>query len=386
MIRATREEIPSPLETGSFFLQGNEACADGAVLAGCDFYGGYPITPSSEVMTRILARFGKTGGRFLQMEDEIASIAAVIGAAWAGARALTATSGPGFSLMLENLGYAIMTETPMVLVDAQRVGPATGQATRPAQGDVMQARWGTHGGFPLIAVCPSSVQEMLTETIRAFNLAEKYRTPVIVLADEIVAHLRERCVLPERVVRWRRWFERGRDPFGPSDDALVPSMPRFGDGEKLMITGSTHDRTGLRKTDSAQAQAELGARLHAKIEAGRDDIVEVDRYFTDDAETVLVSFGFSARPSRDVMRYRRVAGEKIGLLKLRTLWPFPEKEVREACGRARRVVVVEMNDGQIVHEVRRVLGRSDVVSCTRHDGEPLSPENVEACLRRTKAA
>jgi 2-oxoglutarate ferredoxin oxidoreductase subunit alpha len=386
MVRATREEIASPLETGNVFLQGNEACADGAVLAGCDFYGGYPITPSSEVMTRILARFGGTGGRFLQMEDEIASIAAVIGAAWAGARAMTATSGPGFSLMMENLGYAMMTETPMVLVNAQRVGPATGQATRPAQGDVMQARWGTHGGFPLIAVSPTSVQEMLTETVRAFNLAETYRTPVIVLADEIVAHLRERCVLPATVVRRRRWTEKGAKPFGESEGSLVPPMPKFGDGEKLMITGSTHDETGLRRTSSAQAQKTLGERLHAKIAAGYDDIVEVDRHFLDDAETVLVSFGFSARPSYAVAKYRRMAGEKIGLLTLRTLWPFPEREVREACANARRVVVVEMNDGQVVQEVRRVLSRPDVISCTRHDGEPLTPGDIEVVLQRPEPA
>lgn len=379
-ILATARTVSSPLESGSFFLQGNEACADGAVLAGCDFYGGYPITPSSEVMTRIMRRFQKTGGRFMQMEDEIGSLGAVIGAVWAGAKGMTATSGPGFSLMMENLGYAIMTETPMVLVNVQRVGPSTGQATRPAQADMYQARWGTHGGFPLIAVCPSSVQEMLTETVRAFNLAEKYRSPVIVLADEIIGHIRERCVLPKEVIQWKRWYKPGATHFGPDEKTLVPSMPKFGDGQDLLITGSTHDETGFRRTSSAEVQKKQGRRLFAKIEAGLEDIVEADGYFLDKAKTVIISFGFSARPSLEIVGVLRSAGKSVGLLKLRTIWPFPEAQIKAACRDADRVVVVEMNDGQICLEVQRVLGRDDIISCTRNDGEPLTPENILSSL------
>ena len=380
MTRATRQQIQSPIPVGLQFLQGNEACADGAILAGCDFFAGYPITPSSEIMTRIVGRFGASGGRFIQMEDEIGSIGALIGAVWAGAKGMTATSGPGFSLMMENLGYAIMTETPLVLVNTQRVGPSTGQATRPAQADVMQARWGTHGGFPLIAVCPSSVQEMLTETVRAFNLAETYRTPVLVMADEIVAHLRERCVVPESVEVARRGYEPGNDPFGPDGDSLVPSMPKFGDGEALLVTGSTHDEKGFRRASDAEVQERLGRRLSAKLLSDVDAIVETDGLMLDGAETVIVSYGFSARPSARVVAARRKAGEKVGLLKLRTLWPLAETAIRDACEKARRVVVVEMNDGQMVGEVRRVLERNDVVSCTRNDGEPIEPDRIDAAV------
>jgi len=376
MIRAKAHTVPSPVEPGDHFLQGNQACAYGAVLAGCDFFAGYPITPSSEIMVQIVGQFASTGGRFVQMEDEIGSLAAVIGAAWAGARAMTATSGPGFSLMMENLGYAIMTETPCVLIDVQRVGPSTGQATRPAQADLMQARWGTHGGFPAVAVCPWSVQEMMTETIRAFNLAEKYRVPVIVLADEVVAHLRERCSVPAEVTRYSRHYEPGAPPFGPNGDSPVPSMPKFGDREKLLVTGSTHDETGFRRTFHADVQREMGERLFAKIALHADDIVRTEAYMLDDAEVVFVSLGFSARSAHTAARRLRSDGVRAGLLRLRTVWPLPEEQIRAACEGARRIVVPEMNSGQLVCEVRRVLGGRDVLSCIRHDGEPITPGEI----------
>ncbi len=363
------------MSPGPCLLQGNEACAEGAIAAGCRFFAGYPITPSSEIMTRMVRRLAEVGGKFVQMEDEIGSIAAVIGASWAGAKAMTATSGPGLTLMMENISYAIMTETPCVVVDVQRAGPSTGQATRPAQGDFMQSRWGTHGGFPTIVLAPASVQEMFDLTVRAFNLAEGYRVPVILLADEVVGHLRERCNVPEEVEVWNRYREPGAPPFDTDHPSGVPPMPKFGDGEKLLITGSTHDGSGLRRAFDGPAQDRLAKRLVGKIEDHLKEISSVERYRVEDADTILVSFGFSARAARRAVDLLRNRGVAAGLLRLQTVWPFPDEAVAEAC-QGRRVVVVEMNAGQLAREVARAAGGYALRAVTRQDGEPMTPGEI----------
>ncbi|MDP8254434.1 MAG: 2-oxoacid:acceptor oxidoreductase subunit alpha [Candidatus Alcyoniella australis] len=378
-IRATKQIENSPLPGGPAFIQGNEAIADAAVIAGCRFFAGYPITPSSEIMRRMIERFHTLDGRFVQMEDELGSIAAVIGAAWTGAKAMTATSGPGLSLMIENLGYATMTETPLLLVNVQRVGPSTGQATRPAQGDVMQARWGGHGGFPCIALAPSSVQELIDFTIRAFNLAEAFRTPVLLMADEIVGHLRENCVFPEQVEIWQRYYAPGEPPFDTDHPSLVPSMPKFGDGEDLLITGSTHDARGLRMASSAEVQARVSWRLHEKFERGRDEIVRTQHFGEAQPKLLLVSYGGSARAARQALTRLLDQGRDAGLLKLDTLWPFPEQQLQAAAAKADQVLVVEANCGQIVLEVERLLRNGPRVTAhLRHDGEAITPSEVLA--------
>jgi len=385
--KAKRRVIKSPLKSGVYFRQGNEACADGAILAGCRFYAGYPITPSSEIMIRIIRRFKEIkGGNFLQMEDEISSIAAVVGASWAGVKSMTATSGPGFSLMQENIGYAIMTETPCVVVDIQRVGPSTGQATRPAQGDFYQARFGSHGGFPLIALSPWSAQEMQDLTIRAFNLAEKYRVPVILLADQVVAHLYEKSEIPEEIEICDRYSGDG-NPFGAMEDCLVPPMPRFGDGKKLLITGSTHDEIGIRCASSPVEQAKLGERFHAKLETAYDDIVEVEKSGEKDYDVLLVAFGISARTAYDAMFELNGDGVNTALFRLKTVWPFPERELKEAAERAKYVISCEMSHGLLVREVERVVCKDAVVDAAlRYDGEAIEPSDivkvVEKVLRK----
>ena len=266
--------VKSTFPTGVYYLSGNEAAAEGAIAAGCRFYAGYPITPSSEIMERMPLRLREAGGVFIQMEDEIASISAVIGASWAGAKAMTATSGPGFSLMQESIGYAAFTETPCVIVDVQRAGPCTGQATKVGSGDIMQAKWGSHGDYQVIALSPWSVQEMYDLTLRAFNLSERYRVPAMVLSEETVGHLRENISIPARIEVWDRKKGKGEAPFGTKEEDGVPPMPAFGEGERLAITGSTHDAYGFRKTDEPEVHAELVERINRKIIKNRQKIVE----------------------------------------------------------------------------------------------------------------
>lgn len=383
LTRAQRKVVKSALKAGVCFRQGNEACADGAVLAGCRFYAGYPITPSSEIMTRIIRRFKEIGGgNFVQMEDEIASIAAVIGASWAGTKSMTATSGPGFSLMQENIGYAIMTETPCVIVDVQRVGPSTGQATRPAQGDFYQARFGSHGGFPVIALSPWSVQEMQDLTIRAFNLAEKYRVPVILLTDQVVAHLYEKSRIPDEVEIYDRYVGDG-PVFGTVDDCLVPPMPKFGDGSKLLITGSTHDEVGYRRASSAEEQKKLGERFHKKIELAYEDIVEFERVGEKDCDVLLVAFGCSARTAYEAMLKLNADGIRTSLFRLKTVWPFPDRELKEAAMGAKYVVSCEMNHGLMVREVERIVCKSAIVDAAlRYDGELLEPTDIIRVVKK----
>lgn len=378
--------MSSRLVKGSFpeglhYLSGNEAAAEGAIAAGCRFYAGYPITPSSELMERMAVRLREVGGVFVQMEDEIASISAVIGAAWAGAKAMTATSGPGFSLMQEGIGYGVFTETPCVIVDVQRAGPCTGQATRVGSADIMQAKWGSHGDYQVIALSPWSVQEMYDLTVRAFNLSERFRVPAFVMAEEATGHLRETVRTQSQVEVWDRKKQKGGSPFGTEEEGGVPPMPAFGEGERLAVTGSTHDAQGFRKTDDPRAHAVLVERINRKILKSRQTLVETESYFIDDSEIVMLAYGFTARTSLYVVKRMRKEGFKLGLLRLKTLWPFPEEAVREATAKARKVFVPEMNRGQVAGEVRK-FSPCEVLSLSQTNGEVIGPEAMEEALRR----
>lgn len=325
----------------------------GAIKAGCRFYAGYPITPSSEIMEQMARELPKVGGVFVQMEDEIGSMGAVIGATWAGAKAMTATSGPGLTLMLENIGYAIMTETPCVIVDVQRAGPSTGQATKPASGDVMQVRWGASGDYEIIALSPWSATEMYEMTIQAFNLAETYRVPVFLLADEAVGHIRESAVISPDIPVVNRVDHTDLPTFGNSKDNSVTPMPMFGQGRKLSVTGSTHDEWGYRKTQSPEAQATSVARFCNKIKQNTDKIISYESYHIEDAETIVIAYGFTARSALKAVQTARADGHKVGLIRLKTIWPFPEGIFRELPKTVKKIVVPEMNQGQIVREIQR---------------------------------
>ncbi|HBH03526.1 MAG TPA: 2-oxoacid:acceptor oxidoreductase subunit alpha [Candidatus Rokubacteria bacterium] len=362
-------------------LQGNEACARAAVDAGCRFYAGYPITPSSEIAERMAELLPPRGGVAVQMEDEIASLGAVLGASLAGRKAMTATSGPGFSLMQEHVGYAASTEIPCVVVDVMRAGPSTGLPTSPAQGDVMQARWGTHGDHPIVALAPASVAEVYELTVRAFNLAERYRTPVVLLWDEVIGHVRERVMLPDPASL--ALVERARPSEAPgawrpyaANGQAVPAMADFGSGHRWHVTGLAHDERGYPTQDPAVV-ARLQARLHAKLARDRADVVLWEGVALDDAEVVVVAFGVSARAARRAVGLARRRGARVGLFRPRTLWPFPDREIADLAGRARALVVAEMNMGQIVGEVERAAaGRTPVTGRFRADGQPLAPEDV----------
>ncbi|MGA2463505.1 MAG: 2-oxoacid:acceptor oxidoreductase subunit alpha [Thermodesulfobacteriota bacterium] len=373
--------VKSTFPKGMHYLSGNEAAAEGALAAGCRFYAGYPITPSSELMERMAFRLREVRGVFIQMEDEIASISAVIGASWAGAKAMTATSGPGFSLMQESIGYAAFTETPCVIVDVQRAGPCTGQATKVGSGDIMQAKWGSHGDYQVIALSPWSVQEMYDLTLRAFNLSERYRVPVLVMADEAVGHLRESISVGRRAEIWDRKKMKGGSPFGTKEEDGVPPMPAFGEGERLAVTGSTHDAYGFRKTDEPEAHATLVERINEKILRHREAIIETEGYFLEDCEWAIIAYGFTGRTSQFVVKRLREEGMKIGLMRLRTLWPFPEEAVGELGARMRKVIVPEMNRGQVAGEVRRCCP-CEVMSIGQTNGEVIRPETIMEVLKR----
>jgi len=362
-------------------FSGNEAAAEGAIAAGCRFYAGYPITPSSELMERMSVRLAETGGVFIQMEDELASICSVLGASWAGAKAMTATSGPGFSLMQEAIGYAAFTETPCVIVDVQRAGPCTGQATRVGSGDIMQAKWGSHGDYQVIALSPWSCREMFELTLRAFNLSERYRVPVMVMADEAVGHLRETVILPAKVDVWNRRKQKGGAPFGTEEEDGVPPMPVFGEGERLAVTGSTHDAYGYRKTDDPEVHARLVQRINRKILKNRSAIIETEDYFLKDTEVALIAYGFTARSALYVVKNLRKDRMKVGMLRLKTLWPFPEDAVRALGETVKRLVIPEMNLGQVAGEVQKYC-RCDVIPIGQVNGETIPPERIEDTLRR----
>jgi 2-oxoglutarate ferredoxin oxidoreductase subunit alpha len=367
-------------------MQGNEACAEGAVAAGCTFFAGYPITPATEIAEILARRLPQLGAKFIQMEDEIASIAAVIGASVGGAKSMTATSGPGFSLMQENIGYAAMAEIPCVIVDVQRVGPSTGLPTEPSQGDVMQARWGTHGDHPIIVFCPSTVREVYDLTIRAFSFAERYRTPVILLMDAMIGHMREQIELPEpgqddqvRAEIWDRdhtevppeWYKAYENE--PGD---VPPLVPFGEGYRYHITGLFHDEHGYPTQRLDEIQPWIN-RVFGKIERGLSEILdsEADPYL-DQAEVVVIAYGAAARSAHRAVELARSRGVRASLLKLRTLWPFPEEMVEGATDRIHRVVVPEMNRGQLVLEIERVVGRRKVVRVNRADGQMIEPQAI----------
>lgn len=374
---------------GSFFMDGDTACAEGAICAGCRFFGGYPITPATEIAERMARRMPQVGGTYIQMEDEIASMNAVLGASWAGVRAMTATSGPGFSLMMENLGLGIMTETPCVLVNVQRGGPSTGMPTLVAQADMMQARWGSHGHYEIIALAPSSPQELFNLTIRAFNLAEKYRTPVLVMTDETVGHMTERVVIPspEEIDYYPR-----RKPVVPPDDGYlpfradpdgVPPMACAGEGYRIHVTGLTHDERGYPDTDNVETQQRLIERLISKIRANRGDIIELWEDQVEGAEVVVVAYGISARTAALPVRMAREAGLRVGLLKLVTVWPFAEDRIRELAPKVRAFVVPEINMGQIALEVERCAGgRAETILVPHAGGGLHHPDDILDAIRR----
>jgi len=373
--------VKTTFPKGLHYLSGNEASAEGAIAAGCRFYAGYPITPSSETMERMAIRLREVGGIFIQMEDEIASISAVIGASWAGAKAMTATSGPGFSLMQESIGYAAFTETPCVIIDVQRAGPCTGQATKVGSGDIMQAKWGSHGDYQVIALSPWSVQEMFDFTLRAFNLSERYRVPTMVMADEAVGHLMETIRIQEKVEVWDRKKKKGGSPFGTEEEDGVPPMPAFGEGERLLVTGSTHDTFGFRKTDDPRVHASLVERIHQKIIKNSKTIIETEDHFLEDADIGLIAYGFTARTSLYVVKRMRKVGMKVGLLRLKTLWPFPEEAVRELGKKVKKVIVPEMNLGQVAGEVKKYCS-CEVISLGQTNGEVIRPETIMDLLKK----
>ncbi|MFP4051604.1 MAG: 2-oxoacid:acceptor oxidoreductase subunit alpha [Thermoplasmata archaeon] len=348
-------------EPGEYFLEGNEACAEGAMAAGCKFYAGYPITPASEVMNHLSKELPKEGGRFVQMEDEIASMASVTGASWTGIKTMTATSGPGFSLMMENLGYAVMTETPCVLINVQRAGPSTGQATKPGTGDVMQSRFGSQGDYEIIALSPNSVQEMFDFTVKAFNLAERYRTPVVLLADAGVGHMREKVKIPEEIETVeRRRPEEGETEFFDTDrDDHVSSMPKFGEGYELLVTGSTHLGDGTRDTSSFEAQDNLVRRLVAKIEDNRKDIEEWEENNVEDADLVVVSYGSMSRPARGAVKKAREEGYNVGFFRPKVMWPSPEDKMKEI-GEKSDVLLCELSLRGYRMEVERCVGSENL--------------------------
>jgi len=372
--------------TGKHFMQGDIACAEGAIAAGCRFFAGYPITPATEIAERMARRLPEVGGVYIQMEDELGSMAAVIGASYACVKSMTATSGPGFSLMVENIGLAFMTETPCVVVNVMRGGPSTGQPTKPSQQDVMQAKWGSHGDYEIIALAPSSVQEVFDLTIEAFNFSETYRTPVVVLADEIIGHMRERVIIPEadeiRVVNRKKPKVPPGEyaPFRPDED-LVPPMACFGEGYHFYASGLTHDESGHPQTDSAEAQRKLVQRLCDKIRKNADKIVKTEGTMLEDAEVAVVAYGVTSRSGLSAVRKAREAGIKAGLLRLVTLWPFPAEEVSQVAKKVDAIVVLEMNYGQIVREVERAAKETPVIFLPKLGEEPHKPAEVLWAIR-----
>ncbi len=362
-------------------LQGNEACVEGAILAGVRFFAGYPITPASEIAEGMAVRLPELGGVFMQMEDEIASMAAVIGASLAGVKAMTASSGPGICLKQENIGFAAISETPCVIVNAQRGGPSTGLPTKPSQGDVMQARWGTHGDHPMIALAPSEVSEIFYMTIKAINFSEKYRAPVMLLLDEVIAHMREKVSLPfpediEVIDRKRPTVD--KENFLPykADANTVPPMADFGSGYRYHVTGLIHNEKGY-PTSNPQEIDQLIRRLINKVEFNKKDIIIEENYYLEDAKIAIIAYGSVARAAQRTVKLAREKGLKVGLLKLITLWPFSDETITKLAEQVDLIVVAEMNLGQMVREVQRAaLGKCRVVPYGRVDGELINPMEI----------
>ncbi len=371
--------------TGDHFINGDEACAEGAIAAGCKFFGGYPITPATEVAEQMSIRLPHVGGTYIQMEDEIAAMTSILGAAWTGVKTMTATSGPGFSLMMETMGLAIVTETPCVVVNVQRAGPSTGLPTQGSQGDMMQAKWGSHGDYEIIAIAPSSPQEMFDLTIIAFNLSEKYRTPVLIMSDEIVGHMSEKVVIPDAkaiktVSRPKPSGKKaGFKPYRPGPNGVCP-MPSIGEGYNVHVTGLTHDERGY-PVMSVDTQKEMMHRLLNKIRNNLDDIIMTEDYYLDDAEYVIVSYGVSARTSYTAVDMARSMRIKAGLLRLITVWPFPENIIRNLAKRVKGFVTVEINMGQISREVERCAGSVPAFGVGHPGGAIIPPEDVINMLK-----
>jgi 2-oxoglutarate ferredoxin oxidoreductase subunit alpha len=369
------------------FIQGNEACAEAALYAGLDFYAGYPITPSSEITETLAYRLPQISGKFIQMEDEIASLCAIIGASLTGCKVMTATSGPGFSLMQEALGYAIMAEIPCVIVNVQRGGPSTGLPTHGSQGDVNQARWGTHGDHAIIALTASNLQDVFSITVEAFNLAEIYRTPVIMLLDELVAHMRERLVVPEPgeislVQRLKTTVKQGVDyhPYLPREDGRLP-MSDFGGVHRFNVTGLFHDMWGFPSSEPRVVHGLL-RHLVDKLENHTNQMARYKEYYTEDAEQLLLSYGSAARSALHTVENKRKRGEPLGLLELQTLWPFPKDIVREKCAEAKSVIVVEQNMGQVLQAVKLAVDEpGKVFLANRIDGVFITPTDIMNILR-----
>lgn len=373
-------------------LQGNQAVVEGAIAAGVKFFAGYPITPSTEVAESLAEKLPKNGGKFIQMEDEIASMGAVIGASLTGKKVMTATSGPGFSLKQELIGYACAAEIPLVIVNVQRVGPSTGQPTSPSQGDVMQARWGTHGDHWLIALTPASVPECFELTLRAYALSEKYRVPIILLMDEVIGHMREKIELPDDYSDFPQ-AERKQPDCAPedfkayaTDESLVPAMPAFGSGYRWHVTGLVHDETGFPKGTPAATLAAAN-RQRAKLENNLDDIVQVENYRMEDADFAVVAFGGAARTAYETVDMARAEGLKVGLVRPVTIWPFAEAQMKELAGRVKGILVHELNCGQYVHEVERAVnGKVPVSLYAKYDNEPATPAQLLEEVKKAMAA
>ena len=390
--------IHQGLLAGEHFLLGDYAAAEGAIMAGCRFFAGYPITPATEIAERMSTRLPQVDGIYIQMEDELASMNAILGASWAGIKAMTATSGPGFSLMMENLGLGIMLETPCVLVDVQRGGPSTGLPTLVGQQDMMQARWGAHGDYEIIALCPSSPQELFDLTIRAFNLSERFRTPVLVMTDAEVGHMTERVVIPQpeeiEVINRPRvrkgdmepdHFRIYRDWNSGSGEGPVSPMAIAGEGYRFHVTGLTHDELGYPAMNAESSDWNI-KRLVNKIRAHRDEIIQLEERFLDDAEIVVVSYGISARTSQWPIEQARQEGIRVGYLRLITIWPFPQKRIFELAKRIRVFIVPEINAGQIRLEVERcAAGQAQVMGVHRLGGDILEPRQVLAAIHKAAA-
>ena len=374
-------------ESKARLMQGNEAIAEGAVAAGVTFFAGYPITPSTEIAEQMAKMLPRIGGTFLQMEDEIGAMGAILGASLAGAKVMDATSGPGFSLKQELIGYAACAEIPCVLVNVQRVGPSTGQPTAPSQGDVMQVRWGTHGDHPMIALSPWSVRESFDMAVMAVNYAERFRTPVILLTDEIVGHLRENVVLPsadELEIYPRRLPKKtraeGYQPFAVGED-LVPDVARFGDGYRIHVTGLLHDETGF-PSGSPIVTEQLIHRLHEKINRVGEEIIHTEEHFIEDAEYAVVSYGGTARTAYEAVRAARAEGIRVGFLRLQTIWPFADAAIGRLADRVKKILVAELNYGQLTGEVTRASHGTPVRPCLKYNMLDFTPQEIAAEIRR----
>ena len=376
---------PKGVLTGAHYIDGDHAACEGALAAGCRYVAGYPITPSTAVVERFAARIPAVGGIFMQMEDEIASSIAIQGAVWGGAKAMTVTSGPGFSLMMEHIGYAVMTETPCVIVNVQRGGPSTGLPTLPAQSDMMQARWGSHGDYEIIALSPNSPQESFDLIITAFNLAEKYRVPVMFMMDESVGHMTEKVVIPKAdaiLVEPRKYYEGSKEDFlayKPEANG-VPLMSKLGEGYNFHVTGLTHDEKGY-PAMNAQAQDKLVSRLINKIQDNKDDIILLDEEYLDDADVVVISYGITSKVAERAIITARKKGIKVGKLRLKTVWPFPDEKVFDLSKKIKAFVFPELNAGQMVRELERhIKGQCKVISIPHLGGSVHDPEKILATI------